>query len=1022
MAYTGTFLGAEVRAFRSTIGWNMGSPSTLTVGLVNDPALGNSFAPVGIGQPVYFQFYGFTFAGLLQKWEERRGQDGNPIFEVTAVDPREILEGAQIITSSYSGETGSIRNLFNAFGYWEAQGFGQSLSNESGMPWHKIREAVTNMANQPAMGTRGGPLTFQGFQYGLDLSDMPSTPSYYRVGGGVSISLLEAIAQVCEDGGVDFFIELVGSTIRVRTHSRAVAPRLGTITAIANSNKSSGTLVNSAAGLECRNEITSAFLVGGEQTTLWMTTSITQFWGYDVDGAAIYSSPWKLDIYNKETDPKKRKKLYTINADQMILNASPISDIIGDVRYPCTTLEMRLAQANKESWLLWMKEYRPKDAQKLGITSIIKSPAIFGVVLRPQMVNDDKDHAQKHALVQAGAGAATEQDKEERIHRLYEFVRGYADEYYGKKFLVGLPFIIGKTEPETLKLTTNWEVVDGGYLAENAEPLGLSSLNQDIFKTQDGRFRAFAVFDNLAKVDLTKVNPHGSVVDNNKLYQEIQTDPRILSTSTPSVVVSLNGPICERQTDMLGDTKLLVAIFQMDEKAGQKAMQQAAIPFKVSPGPRTPVAIAIPLKSNVQTYGPWMAGGAPGKVRVEHDPSLTPWGYGSYALMTQAATSRVNNAITSEQITETGSIEITGPPTTSLGNILDTGGPAITNIDVQVGQQGVTTAYRFATFTPKFGLFSRGNAERLKRVGLAGIETRRNMRQALKERLVLGDALSKAQRTRTAFREREAKALKRETPHDVLHCFSAWDASGKVMRSHASMATMEESIVMSNAHESGLYLATAMMGLNGLIRPFSTNFVPPGSGLVTSPGSGVMARYTSESVTGRVPRRTMLDPWGWEDGNDIDIWSWGNDYKGINAYERGGDGANARVFGLRAPLVLVGWGYGSDGKCVPSSGDGTTWDTDTPWRQDKWKAGPLDALWDEPRGVWTVHDSVKGTLMADLPANGSGTITVSTLGGTTYPLTIYNYYSATVSSGSKCFATYVATDNRWYITSADCPN
>jgi hypothetical protein len=543
----GTFLGARVRSFQSSIGWNLGSPSQLTVRLVDDPATGAFFSPVLVGTPVFLEFYGFRFSGLFQRYVETRGPDGNPVYEVTVVDPREILDGAQVIVGQYSGSVGAVKNLYNAFGFWEGLGFGQAQANEAGMPWYKIWQAVTNLANTPKYGTFGGPLTFQGVAYSLDLGDLPGAPPYYRVGGGVSVCLLEAIAQVCEDGGCDFFVELVGFTIRVRTASRARPPRLGFISALANTNWA-GTVIRSEAGLECRNELTSAFLVGGEVTTLWLTGALEQFWGYSADGRPIKSRPFQFQVLSKP-DPNKFIDFPTIlgNVTTEIanLNATPVADLLGSFSYPCTVFEMRLAQAGPAPWAMFMMEHKPGVAGMVGLTAELRAPEMKGGLVAPirnDFINDDRRNAQIIAgNVVVGKPLAN-------TNRLYEFVRGYADEFLGKKYLAGLPFILSKTEPETLKVTTSWEVADGGYLPEGSAPLGLSPLNEDLFKTPDGRFRAFVVFGGTRNIDFTRVSAQGAVVENDLLYMEAQVDPRIVSDDTPKVMVTLNGPVCEQPT------------------------------------------------------------------------------------------------------------------------------------------------------------------------------------------------------------------------------------------------------------------------------------------------------------------------------------------------------------------------------------------------------------------------------------------------------------------------------------------
>ncbi len=473
-----------------------------------------------------FQFYDFKFEGLLQKYEERKDASGNPLWDVVLVDPREILEGAQVLIGGYSGSVGAVPNLFNAFGWWEnAAGFGGSLANEAGMPWLRIRDAVLTLANSPSPTTYGGPLKFRGVQYGLDLSQLPSPPLYYRI-GGVAVSLLEAIAQICEDGGCDFFVELVGYTIKIRTISRLRQPPLGTISALANANLG-GTLVRSSAGLECRNETTSSFLVGGEVTTLHLTDALTQFWGYDVSGNVITGSTvflWKprwthLVLAVPRTVPSTilsatqppDQSHWTFEAvddifEVMNLNASPVSDIVGRLFYTCSTLEMRMARVNVESWMFYMEQHRADVARLVGITSPflnMNGPQQLG--LRNNLVNDGNARAQ--------AENAVASDIWIRVMRLYEFVKGYADEYMGRRFVCGVPFLLRKIDSETLSVHNSYDVTDGGYLPEEASPLGLSTFNADLFKIQDGRYRAFVEFSDLSGIDLSHVSPQNSVIE-----------------------------------------------------------------------------------------------------------------------------------------------------------------------------------------------------------------------------------------------------------------------------------------------------------------------------------------------------------------------------------------------------------------------------------------------------------------------------------------------------------------------------
>jgi hypothetical protein len=331
----------------------------------------------------------------------------------------------QLIIGGYNGSTNSIFNLFNVYGWWEQNGgFGTSLVNEGGMPWAKISAALANIANTPAFGAFGGPITYRGFSYSLDLSGLPNPPSFYRI-GGVNASLMEIISQICEDGACDYYVELRGFTIRVRTVSRFNQPPLGTINFMINSLKSQGVEVESQVGLESRNEITSSFLVGGDVTSLFLadSTAIAPFWGLDANGLPILGSG-------------------DGDAHTMLLNAAPVADILGASVYQCSVLEMRFALASQELWAWYVSNNRPDIRARVGIVGPLGNmDPLRRLLHKPQAVNDNPNNVVPMAQ-NAIAGALF-------IHqsRLYEFIRQYASEYMGKKFLVSVPFVLRALNP-----------------------------------------------------------------------------------------------------------------------------------------------------------------------------------------------------------------------------------------------------------------------------------------------------------------------------------------------------------------------------------------------------------------------------------------------------------------------------------------------------------------------------------------------------------------------------------------------
>jgi len=58
-----------------------------------------------------------------------------------------------------------------------------------------------------------------------------------------------------------------------------------------------------------------------------------------------------------------------------------------------------------------------------------------------------------------------------------------------------------------------------------------------------------------------------------------------------------------------------------------------------------------------------------------------------------------------------------------------------------------------------------------------------------------------------------------------------------------------------------------------------------------------------------------------------------------------------RAVGFKAPMVLSGWGYDTNGNAVPSSGGALH--PEAAYNPNVWKTGPVDLRWDDARKVWT---------------------------------------------------------------------
>lgn len=1001
------FLGCTIRSFQSQVGWNIGSPSQCVVNLARDPVAGDEFFAPGPGTPVYFEYEGFFFAGLLQRFEQKIGIDGAPIYEVTIVDPREILDGVQLITGAYSGPTGGVPNLFNVFGWWENyQGFGSSLSNEAGMPWLLMGEALLSMTGGD---TYGGPINYRGFVYNLDLSQLPTPPLPYRM-PSPSIGLLEAISIICEDGACDFTVSLNGQTIVVNTISRLNQPPLGALLGLAEAGYGVN-LARSSVGQEARNELTSSFLAGGAVCELYQGNNIASFWGYDADGNPILGQPGQLQFTNTQG-----QVIDSVNAEFMTLDASSVAGIIGSTTYPATDIELRFAKHSYEAWSAYVGSQNQQLAQNLGL--VVPNLNMQGqnpqnMPLPNDVVNDDPDMVKALTLAS---------DLYVQSQQFYEFVRGYADEFLGRKYVVGLPFVMQQQDPETLIITRSYEVTDGGYLPEGSEPLGLSELNEDLLKIQDGRFRAFVYVGSVDGIDFSMLNPQGIIVEDDALYIACDVDQNIIVGDIPMALITLPGPILEEAVDATGNIALVADVLQMSNEQAKtlltKVSQMGNTPVAISPAPRAPDAAAIPLKSNIYTYGPWFAVGAPGKVKFEQDPGLTPWGFGGYDILDEAGQATVSQAITNMIVAESAVLEYAGPPGISLLEALVEDGPELTDINVSIGDQGATSTYTFRTYTLRFGVFSKGYVERLRRIGTAQQNLRKTMRALIRQGLDRAEAQGAAAKTARAFMENAPKVAKNKSPHDMLVCRSITD--GNNTRLGVSSVTYPEAIGLTNANsledeEDTSYSETSAMNMAGLFRPFCT-----------CPTSGNnMPSYITPNAKGDVPCVTTLDPW--KGFNDIEVFLYGGDFSGMHAFRRQVVGDNARVLGLRGPAVMSGWGYTVDGQHIPSDDAGNIgaqWYENTLTRSDLWAAGPMDALWHQNRGCWTWHTKMRGILQGQLAPGGNAMAEIQAVGGgKKWQYKVYDWMSpSSLPSGTKVFISYVADDNRLYVDGATCPS
>lgn len=307
-----SFLGASIRSFQTSAGFG-DTTSTLSVELADDEyhasdglglGLGvdlyhngahDSFNPPNVGSPVYFkmglnplsieqgwgrtynELYGnfftpeydsFVFGGVLQDVNQTKDTGGNPLYNVSVSDPREILSNCMLILNNYAGTTYNNKNLFNIYGFLEYDpsdtlkadfdssatatniltrtptgytgddtyefptaafsitnrppvfpitGRGFSRRTEQGMPWYRISQAMKSLLNYDgALPSEyvdagfGGVIDFRGFKYVIDFSGLPldRIPQMYFVDYD-QVDLFSLLQELCESISHQMLVSLM---------------------------------------------------------------------------------------------------------------------------------------------------------------------------------------------------------------------------------------------------------------------------------------------------------------------------------------------------------------------------------------------------------------------------------------------------------------------------------------------------------------------------------------------------------------------------------------------------------------------------------------------------------------------------------------------------------------------------------------------------------------------------------------------------------------------------------------------
>lgn len=769
------FLGASITSFNSVVGWN-GQNSQLDVSLVEDIRNGDAFLPPEVGAPVIFNYQAFQFAGILQNVTVEGSSGGNPLYKCIVVDPRILLNGVRVILGDYAGSVGGVPNLVNVYGFYEFSEFGLSGSNGGGMTWDKIRNALNLTVALAGDTIYGGPIKYRGYNYTLNLSNLPILPSYFRLSG--SMSLMEIISQVCEAGGCDFFCELVGTAITFYTISRLNIPNTGVIAKYIAVTPGA---VSKQIGQDMVNDVTGKFVVGGKVRQMYYSSyggasdnaidnAIWWFWGFDKDGNPVLGNGYSDNNADN----------HTFYLDSRGVQIEGVRDV-----YPTSIGEMRAALVGQDEWEDFLRGTNnlPSICDLNGITTDSVVPITGADELKFNNITwsypsngkpnphfskalnlglQDPDNANFILEINGKQIENISYDftrtrmvfpgvLEDETSKLYDMIRGIAEENYGTRIMVALPYNIQVAyDLENNRPIFSQQPCDGGYIDEsqlqtaaqtNLIPLDLNAITDDM-----NLYKPMVRFDDIANLDFSQVDESSIVysADGNSIFIICSVDSEVFFTNglnNPRVVLKIPGRVTAINYSIIGLDNTPQFLLAASSKSNFNAQEQSEFeetlasnypPNTLSQFAVLPSVAIVPLESNVDRYGPWFAQGAIGAIDFEENESLTPWNYGTYSNMTLAGEALVTENISNLQIIESGAIEFPGAPDHNLGRQLLETGPYISNISVSVGSEGVKTSYRMEMWKPKFGTLNRIQAEQIAKVGKLYNMLRRNMLEKIK--------------------------------------------------------------------------------------------------------------------------------------------------------------------------------------------------------------------------------------------------------------------------------------------------
>jgi hypothetical protein len=241
----------------------------------------------------------------------------------------------------------------------------------------------------------------------------------------------------------------------------------------------------------------------------------------------------------------------------------------------------------------------------------------------------------------------------------------------------------------------------------------LITLPGKILPTQDARFR-----DGQMQQDNVEKIKHFLTMDTVKKVRgfDLPADPRNAPTHIINAFKNITPTDARDQAFLAAKAAISNLTF--------------AEPYQINasmPSPVYPDLIALPLMSRERCYGPWISSQLDGQAniyqniggRVEFikDENLAPWNFDGYQLMNYAGRTQAEFSNSMLLFSERGGFVVPDVPQgASLCRALIAGGPLVTNINVEIGSNGVKTTFKLDLYTASFGKLQKQKQDAISKI------------------------------------------------------------------------------------------------------------------------------------------------------------------------------------------------------------------------------------------------------------------------------------------------------------------